>query len=111
MRFTKVTSSKKDHTQFPEFFLQLAAVMGWTMAWAVGLLLVYIHYDNLGDIMHGLGWNASDNAAYESLNKVMWAVCVSWVIFACSTGFGGWYIQLCGSFCPPPVYFSSSSSS
>ena len=92
----------------------MSVSMGWTMAWGVGLVLVYIHYDNLGDLSHGLGWNASQNATYEALDKVLWAVCVSWVIFACSTGYGGGHNQLSlfGSCIPPlslsPASFSSS---
>ena len=60
------------------------------MAAAVGLTLVYIPYDDVGHILtEGSQWGAADTATYESLCRVLWAVCVSWVVFACTTGYGG----------------------
>ena len=56
----------------------MSAFLGWTMAAAVGLTMVYIPYDNLGQILtKGAQWGAADTATYESLSRVLWAVCVS----------------------------------
>jgi len=71
---------------------QMSVALGWAMAWAAGMVLVYVNYDNFDDLSssHTFAWTAAQAAAYEALGKVLWAVCVSWVIFACSTGYGGW---------------------
>ncbi|XP_076437337.1 O-acyltransferase like protein-like [Babylonia areolata] len=68
---------------------RMTVMVGWVLAWAVGLTLAYINYDNLKDLAHGIRWNAGQMAAFESLAKWVWAVCVGWVIFACYTGYGG----------------------
>ncbi|XP_076455759.1 nose resistant to fluoxetine protein 6-like [Babylonia areolata] len=57
---------------------------------SVALTVVYVLYDNVRQISTlGPLWNTSQAAAYESVFRVLWAVCVAWVIFACSKGCGG----------------------
>ncbi|KAK7096532.1 nose resistant to fluoxetine protein 6-like isoform X2 [Littorina saxatilis] len=69
---------------------KMSVFLGWTMATCVGLVLVYVLYDNVGDLTHGIEWSPSQYATYEALGKVVWAVCVAWVVFACCTGHGGY---------------------
>ena len=34
-------------------------------------------------------FNVGVNAAYAALGRLAWSLGVSWVVFACSTGYGG----------------------
>ncbi|XP_012944913.2 O-acyltransferase like protein-like [Aplysia californica] len=61
-------------------------VIGWAVAVATGLAVVYgIH----GDITAKDPSSTEVAALYNALARSAWAVAVSWVIIACTSGYGG----------------------
>ena len=68
---------------------RVAVTIGWSLSMGVGLYLIYGLYDTkLGQL---------GGAAYSSLSHSGWALSVAWIIFACSTGYGGWVNKLLAS--------------
>ncbi|XP_076087327.1 nose resistant to fluoxetine protein 6-like isoform X3 [Mytilus galloprovincialis] len=65
----------------------IQAVIGWTLATAGGLFVVYIPYTYYRK--GGTPWSIDVKSAYESLARPLWASCVAWVVFACHNGNGG----------------------
>ncbi|XP_071147457.1 O-acyltransferase like protein-like [Mytilus edulis] len=63
------------------------ALLGWSLATAMGLGLVYCTYSEYKE--GGTEWSRDFRAAYESLGRPLWAACVAWVVFACHNGNGG----------------------
>ncbi|KAK3102399.1 hypothetical protein FSP39_011136 [Pinctada imbricata] len=63
------------------------AFVGWCLAIAFGLGLVYCTYSE--NKKGGEPWSRDFRAAYESLGRPLWAACVAWVVFACHHGYGG----------------------
>lgn len=63
--------------------------VGWTLSMGVGLYLIYGLYNTTLDKLGG--------ATYSSLSHSAWALSVAWIIFACSTGYGGWVNRLLAS--------------
>ena len=64
---------------------QYANVAGWTAAMATALGVLYGLYGlSNGDIFSPVA-----DAIYRGLHRTVWALAVSWVIFACVTGNGG----------------------
>ncbi|CAL1546946.1 unnamed protein product [Lymnaea stagnalis] len=62
------------------------AILGWLVAVATGLAIVYgIHGDISGDSPTSVGLAAF----YNAVSRSAWAACVSWVIIACVSGYGG----------------------
>uniref|UniRef100_A0A2C9LAB8 Acyltransferase 3 domain-containing protein n=1 Tax=Biomphalaria glabrata TaxID=6526 RepID=A0A2C9LAB8_BIOGL len=60
--------------------------IGWVVSIACGLAVVYgIH----GDISAENKSSVAVSALYNALAKSAWGACVSWVIIACSSGYGG----------------------
>ena len=64
---------------------QLAVCVGWAVALAVGLAVVYGLYEN----NNGHPVSTDVAALYNALNRIAWGAAVCWVIFACATGYGG----------------------
>ncbi|XP_041462659.1 nose resistant to fluoxetine protein 6-like isoform X1 [Lytechinus variegatus] len=64
----------------------IVAVIGWLIAAAIGMTLVYGLYPSY----HGHVMSTAESAAYMALCRFVWAVCLSWVVFACHYGYGGW---------------------
>ncbi|XP_030850769.1 nose resistant to fluoxetine protein 6 [Strongylocentrotus purpuratus] len=64
----------------------IVAMIGWVFATAVGMSLVYGLYPSF----HGHPLSTAENAAYMALCRFTWAVSLSWVVFACHYGYGGW---------------------
>ena len=65
---------------------QLWVIVGWLLAACCCLSVVYGLYGvPTGDKVLSSGVNAF----YASFNRIGWAVGVAWVIFACSSGYGG----------------------
>ncbi|XP_060580455.1 uncharacterized protein LOC132737209 [Ruditapes philippinarum] len=66
---------------------KIIATVGWFLAISIGILLVYIPYTKY---VEGLEpWTSTQMAVYEALGRPVWAVCVAWVIYACTSGRGG----------------------
>ena len=63
-------------------------VIGWLVAIATGLAVVYGPYAN--------NKHASDavNILYSVLFRNVWAVAVSWVIYACHNGYGSMSLNI-----------------
>lgn len=60
--------------------------LGWGLSMATGLYLIFGLYNT--DL------NKLGGAAYSSMSHSAWAVSIAWIIFACSTGYGGWVNKL-----------------
>lgn len=67
--------------------------IGWSLSLATGLYLIYGLYNTTLDRLGG--------ATYSSLSHSAWAMSIAWIIFACSTGYGGWINKLLSS---PLIY-------
>lgn len=63
--------------------------LGWSMSMSIGLYLIYGLYNTTLDQLGG--------AAYSSLSHSAWALSMAWIIFACSTGYGGWVNRVLAS--------------
>ncbi|XP_071492065.1 nose resistant to fluoxetine protein 6-like [Diadema antillarum] len=64
----------------------ILVVIGWTLETALAIALIVCLY---GDY-HGHPVPVAGRAAYMSLSKFAWGVCLSWVVFACRFGYAGW---------------------
>ncbi|XP_071497836.1 nose resistant to fluoxetine protein 6-like [Diadema antillarum] len=56
--------------------------LGWTIATAVGMSCVY-------GLFHAK-YTLAGSVLYQMLSRFAWAVALSWVVFACKEGYGGW---------------------
>lgn len=61
---------------------------GWTLAICILLIVTYgmVPYANPGEVPE------IDNlvrVSYGSLHRLAWAISISWIIFACTHGYGG----------------------
>ena len=70
--------------------LQLQVASGWILATAMGLAVMYGMFPYTNDVLIP----DAIRVAYGSLHRVAWALAVSWVIFACTRGYGGIFIKL-----------------
>jgi hypothetical protein len=63
-------------------------MLGWALATAAALLVLYGLYDSDGND------NLSGDVAalYNATSRTAWGMAVAWVIFACATGYGGWLV-------------------
>ncbi|XP_003728287.1 nose resistant to fluoxetine protein 6 [Strongylocentrotus purpuratus] len=61
-------------------------IIGWCAATAIGMACVYGLYGGYNN--HPL--SPTENAVYMALCRFAWAVSLSWVVFACHYGYGGW---------------------
>ena len=67
------------------FLSQYIRCLGWLVAAGGALAIVY----GLHGVMNGHPFTAAGDATYRGLHSTVWALAVSWVIFACVTGNGG----------------------
>lgn len=72
------------------FAFQFLAFIFWALAICVGVLLVYIPYTKFVDGLEP--WTTTQMAVYEALGRPVWALCVAWVVYACTTNLGGKYL-------------------
>ena len=63
----------------------------WLLAFGIGIAVVYgLNLPKrLGIGQVRVPLTKVENAFYGSLQRLAWAVAVSWVIFACCRGYGG----------------------
>ncbi|OWF42582.1 uncharacterized protein LOC110460880 [Mizuhopecten yessoensis] len=69
-------------------FSKVIGFVGWTIATAVALTLVYSTYSTNKE--GGVVWTNVQNAFYEGFGRPVWSLCVAWVIFACHNDMGGY---------------------
>ncbi|XP_041468383.1 nose resistant to fluoxetine protein 6-like [Lytechinus variegatus] len=65
---------------------KLVVIIGWAVATATGLAVVYGLYGEF----NGRPLSTAENAIYMAFGHFAWAIALSWVIFACHYGYGGW---------------------
>ncbi|KAJ8042519.1 Nose resistant to fluoxetine protein 6 [Holothuria leucospilota] len=70
----------------------MVALLGWIIASGIGYTCVYSVYGNY----NGHIWTKAENIVYEMFCRFAWGVFLSWVIFACHYGYGGWVNSLLG---------------
>ncbi|BFZ22751.1 hypothetical protein BsWGS_25791 [Bradybaena similaris] len=73
-------------------FRKIPLYLGWVVSGVVIILLPYITY--LENREGGQAWSGLQTAVYEAISRPAWALAVSWVIFACSTGQGAFVGKL-----------------
>jgi len=61
--------------------VQVTVVVGWTLCIGCLAALVYGLYNTELDRLPA--------AIYSSLSHTVWALALSWIVIACSTGYGG----------------------
>ncbi|KAL5017394.1 hypothetical protein ScPMuIL_006983 [Solemya velum] len=61
-------------------------VLGWLIAATTGMAVIYGRF---GYTSRSLPMEEGEAIAYLTLSRFCWAMAVSWVIFACATGYGG----------------------
>ncbi|XP_072044029.1 nose resistant to fluoxetine protein 6-like [Amphiura filiformis] len=76
---------------------------GWGLAFAVGISVIYGTYTSYGDVsMFESVWSNAVNVLYGTFSRLGWSLVLSWVVFACYYGYGGWINDfLCWSFWIP----------
>ena len=67
------------------YLFQYVNLLGWAVATAAGLTVVYSVYD---DVNNGV-WSTGVSSFYNTVHRTVWGACVCWVIFTCATGYGG----------------------
>ncbi|CAG7722834.1 unnamed protein product [Allacma fusca] len=62
----------------------------WTFSTIFALAIIYVvmYYSDPKNLDQTL--NSAHAAAYGGLHRFAWALCISWIIFACVNGYGGW---------------------
>lgn len=63
------------------FILQITVIGGWIISSGMILSLIYGLYNT--------ELSPVSAAAYSSLSHTAWAIAISWIVVACSTGYGG----------------------
>ena len=86
----RVTVFLLEITFFPNFF-QGVVVLGWALAAACNLAVLYGLYEyNSGKAVKSI----HVNALYQACSRTAWGLGLAWVIFACCRGYGGkWCIE------------------
>ncbi|XP_033118038.1 nose resistant to fluoxetine protein 6-like [Anneissia japonica] len=60
-------------------------ILAWVTATVIGLAVVYGLYGNF----HGNHLSKAATVVYITLCRFAWAIALAWVVFACTTGYGG----------------------
>ncbi|XP_072044229.1 nose resistant to fluoxetine protein 6-like [Amphiura filiformis] len=76
--------------------------VGWALAFAVGVSVIYGTYTSFGDTIFQSEWSNAVNVLYGTFSRLGWSLVLCWVVFACYYGYGGWINDfLCWSFWIP----------
>ncbi|XP_071103106.1 O-acyltransferase like protein-like isoform X1 [Haliotis cracherodii] len=70
------------------YLRKLLLLLGWLTSMCTMTFVVYVTY--LENRVGGSRWTAPQTALYEALARPAWGLAVSWVIFSCSIGQGGY---------------------
>ena len=62
--------------------------MGWIVCIGLVLTLTLVTYDENKDIPAS-DWSKTGRVVFETFYRPVWAMAISWLIFACATGYGG----------------------
>ena len=65
----------------------------WLAACVVGFACAY-GVDSNGAKVAGADSSAAGAVAYDSFVRIMWPLALSWVVYACEKGYGGYLIRL-----------------
>ena len=57
---------------------------GWVVANGLGFAVVYGPYSQTQ-----YTWKMVDRIVYDAMFRLVWAIALAWVIFACHNGWGG----------------------
>ena len=69
---------------------QILNLLGWLVATAIGILVIYGLYDESG----APHLSNTLNAFYNAAHRTGWGLAVAWVVVACATGNGGKKLHL-----------------
>ena len=71
------------------FVFQIKLLIGWCVAIAMGMLIIYGLYGFYKDVpvMH-IG-NKAESLIYIGFSRFAWSLALAWVIFVCAVGYGG----------------------
>ncbi|XP_041347289.1 uncharacterized protein LOC121367246 [Gigantopelta aegis] len=69
------------------YFRKTPLLFGWCVSLMTLSLVVFITYSE--NRVDGVHWTSSQSAMYEALSRPAWALAVSWIIFCCCIGQGG----------------------
>ena len=91
-------------TQKSYIFSQITALLGWSVAAVLGMLLVYGPHKSV--LPEAEEWNQAENVLYGTFHRFLWGLVLAWVTYACHYGAGGLslFFSLEVRFCvsPPP---------
>lgn len=62
-------------------------ILGWLVSFGLFITVAYTPFTKNRE--GGFPWTSVESAVYEAMSHVVWAVAISWVIFACTQGYGG----------------------
>ena len=82
------TKKPQYHFSMSEKNRRICAVIGWIVAAAIALavlygLIPYMQITNKDELPSAI------SITYGSLHRFAWGISIAWVIFACVTGYGG----------------------
>ncbi|CAG7726227.1 unnamed protein product, partial [Allacma fusca] len=65
-------------------------IIGWTLSTVFALAIIYgamFYFDpkNTHETLH-----SAHAAIYAGFHRVVWSICIGWIVFACVNGYGGW---------------------
>ncbi|XP_075235034.1 nose resistant to fluoxetine protein 6-like [Lycorma delicatula] len=76
----------QQHSKQPIIMKKEAVIRGWTIATICCLVSLFGMYPF---IQHDHNYNPVLEPLYESLHRILWAIGIAWIIFACHIGHGG----------------------
>ena len=90
-------------TQKSYIFSQITALLGWSVAAVLGMLLVYGPHKSV--LPEAEEWNKEENVLYGTFHRFLWGLVLAWVTYACHYGAGGLslFFSLEEHFCVPPL--------
>lgn len=74
----------------PFFFLKWQNILGWLVSFGLFITVAYTPFTKNRE--GGDPWTSVESAVYEAMSHLVWAVALSWVIFACTQGHGGMFM-------------------
>ena len=90
-----VLAESKNRIRIPK----LVALIGWCVAIATALAVVYgqYYYNHHTDLLNPTNnphMTLTQSIFYVSLSRTLWGLCLAWLVLACVSGNGGWVTQI-----------------